>query len=358
MRFILMAAASCALLAACSGCESPHAPSAGITSLVVASWNAQALFDASDDGAEYAEYRSSSGWTEAKYRARQERVAEAVAAMSGGGPDVLVLVEIENAAVLESLASGTLAGFGYGWMSFAKNDGAALGLGVLSRYPITKTLAHGASLLGCEVPRPVLEARIDAGGAPLAVIACHWKSKLGGESETEASRRASAAVAARRIAELASAEPDLGVLVLGDLNENHDEFARRGGREAVALLPDTEDAAAVLEAEADRGASSVLVLSAARPPASERIPGGAAVFSPWPDSAWSGSYAYRGEWETIDHALANAALFDGRGWDYAYFAVADGTPLTDASGMPAAYRPFSGTGCSDHLPIVVVLERR
>ncbi|OHE63606.1 MAG: hypothetical protein A2Y36_09240, partial [Treponema sp. GWA1_62_8] len=243
--------------------------------------------------------------------------------------------------------------FGYRWTAFAGEPGGSLGVGILSRRPLTRVRAHSVVAWGAVAPRPILEATVDEESAPLVVFVCHWKSKLGGESETEAARRASAAVLARRFAELAQGPDAVDCLALGDLNENHDEFIRRGGSEPTALLPDLPGAAAA----ADAAAAAFLVLSGEKPPAAREFPGCPAVYSPWYDAARGGSYAYRKAWETIDHALMPAALFDGGGWEYASFRVAAAPPFVRADGFPYGYEPRTGTGLSDHLPIVVELKR-
>ena len=334
--------------------------------LTVASWNLQAFFDGEESGDEYEEYRASASWSEAKYRSRRERLAEAVDALAAGGPDVLAVQEVENAAVLDSLASGELERFGYRWTAFAREEGASLGVGLLSRRPLSRIRAHSAVSWGEAAPRPVLEATVDADGAPLALLVCHWKSKLGGESETEAARRASAGVVSRRLSELAREEIPVAAMALGDLNENHDEFRRRGGSEPTALLPDLPGAATAVAAAGSGEAASAasrlaapafIVLSGERPPVAREFAGGPACYSPWFDAGRGGSYAYRGSWETIDHALIPATLFDGEGWEYASFRVANSPPFVREGGFPFGYDPRTGTGISDHLPVVVELSR-
>jgi endonuclease/exonuclease/phosphatase family metal-dependent hydrolase len=77
--------------------------------------------------------------------------------MPGGPPDIVALEEIENLRCLEELASGELAKHGYGWTYFSKNKGASLGIGVLSRIPITEARSHGMVWDQEAAPRPVLE---------------------------------------------------------------------------------------------------------------------------------------------------------------------------------------------------------
>jgi len=359
MRGVALAALFSAVLWGCPLAGETEAksgePRDGAGRLVAACWNVQALFDGTEAGAEYEEYVAGAGWTDAKYRARLERVGKAVGEMAEGGPDLLALVEVENEGVLKDLAEGALKEFGYRWTAFASLEGASLGLGVLSRLPIESVRSHGASRLGEEAPRPTLEVRVSADGAPLVLFVAHWKSKLGGESETEPLRRAAAETLARRVRELEAEDPRAAVLTLGDLNENWDEFVRRGGAEATALLPDDGDAAEAVRAADGRADCPRVVLATERPPSCSAVPQGVPFYTPWPESEYRGSYAYRGQWETIDHALLSRSLFDGAGWDYADFRVSEAPGAVDGRGFPVAYDPRAGTGFSDHLPVVVDL---
>jgi endonuclease/exonuclease/phosphatase family metal-dependent hydrolase len=375
------------ILAACD--SGPARPDGTLTIL---SWNVQALFDGKNDGNEYAEYREAAGWNSEKYRNRLNNMASALkhafasfspyggenadaVTPAGDLPDILVFIEVENGLILEDMAK--LPGMGvYRHSFFGRAGDASLGLGVLSRYPITGGRTHSAHQYGAETPRPVAEVRIDA-GAPLVLLACHWKSKLGGAEETEAQRRAAAAVVNRLLAEIAAETPRLPVIVLGDLNENHDEAERVGGAYVCALMNESAagdlretGSAAVNASGANRrggrsrqnpaspraGFRDYLILSE-KPPAPER--GDDVLYSPWMDGGWQGlgSYYYGDEWETIDHLLFDAACFDGAGWDFGAFGVVAAPPFT-GGGVPDAYNPRTGNGLSDHLPLAATLILR
>jgi endonuclease/exonuclease/phosphatase family metal-dependent hydrolase len=239
---------------------------------------------------------------------------------------------------------------GYSRTFFANNPGASLGLGVLSRYPLAETRVHSARSGGETVPRPVLEIRIEPGGKPLVFFLCHWKSKLGGD--TEPARRSSARIILRRLQELRLEEPETPVIIMGDLNENYDEFYRQNGTLLSALLPDDPDAAKLA---ADRAGES-LILSGEKPPLARHFDS-PALYSPWGRELEGGSYYYKAAWETIDHFLLNEALFDGTGWDFESCRVINQSPFVNSAGHPDAYTPRTGRGLSDHLPLVLVLRR-
>jgi endonuclease/exonuclease/phosphatase family metal-dependent hydrolase len=323
--------------------------------LRVLTWNVQALFDGDQAGNEYNEYLNSAGWGQEKFSARVSALSRAIDGIDGGPPDVLALVEIENLQCLEALARGELSKYGYGWTYFAKNEGMSLGVGVISRIPFTDARVHGMVWDQTAVPRPVLELWLQPEDAPLVLFICHWKSKLGGEDATETLRRASAKIILRRIREIRAEHPGAPAVIMGDLNENHDEFYRRGGTILSALLPDDPDAAAYAGAGSR---DAFLVLSGEKPPAAASFDASMpAFYSPWGQELQNGSYYYRDNWETIDHFLLTEQFFDEAGWDFRSCQVVVQEPFTNLKGLPAAYNPRTGYGLSDHLPLLLELVK-
>lgn len=331
-------------------------------SLRVVTWNVQALFDGSQTGTEYNEYLNEAGWGEEKFSARVSAISRAIDRITEGAPDILALEEIENPQCLEAIAQGELSKYGYGWTYFSKNKGASLGLGVLSRIPFVNTRVHGMVWDQETAPRPVLELWLQPEDTPLVLFVCHWKSKLGGEDNTETLRRASARLILRRIREIRSEYPHIPTVILGDLNENYDEFYRREGKILSALLPDDPDAAGFIDTAsagseyATGNREDFLILSRTKPPTAEyfdmSLP---AFYSPWGQELRNGSYYYKNSWETIDHFLLSEQLFDQAGWDFSSCHVLDQEPFINPEGIPDIYNPRTGQGLSDHLPLMLVL---
>jgi endonuclease/exonuclease/phosphatase family metal-dependent hydrolase len=325
--------------------------------LRIATWNLQALFDGDETGDEYDEYRSGTGWTAEKYAARITSFSAAIGKMTDKGPDILALQEVENGAILEQ--------FGYNWTAFAANPGYGLGVGMVSRIPIMQTKAHSVTCNGETTPRPVLEVWFNYGDAPLVLFICHWKSKLGGDDATESLRRASARMLQRRLQEIRAEYPGTPVVIMGDLNENHDEFYRRSGSGIRALLPDDPAAAALVSMStlSVGRQSDFLIISSEKPPRSDYFAGNSiALYSPWENElqynqGGAGSYYYKNEWETIDHFLLNDGLFDQKGWDFNACTVLCKEPFINAAGHPNSYNPRTGNGLSDHLPLLLTLTR-
>ncbi|GMO45792.1 MAG: endonuclease/exonuclease/phosphatase family protein [Termitinemataceae bacterium] len=346
--------------------------SGGGKGISIASWNMQAIFDGIDDGIEYEEYSSKSGWNEQKYLARLNTMSQAVLKIENKGPDVLAIIELENQGVIETLCNSYLQDSAYKYGFFANTAGYSLGVGVLSRYPIVKKFSHSSNINGEKIPRPIAEIWIEPEGKPIVIFVCHWKSKLGGEDVSEIMRRNAARIILRRVKEI-NAQDALNppaIVVLGDLNENHDEFYRNSGEYVCALMPD-DPAAAVLsgfaapDKDEEDGEDIVishktqdfLIVSGEKPPVSSFFADGEGVFySPWGNEIQNGSYYYKQEWETIDHVLLAPSLFNDMGWEYETAFVMDSEPFVNSKGEPDIYNALTGSGLSDHLPIVLKLR--
>ncbi len=356
-RLALLALASLSCLGAsrCSAFGPGSGPGSGERSLSILDYNVHNLFDAVDDGCEYAEFSVARGrWDEGRYRARLELVAEVVRAAlpEGGWPDVLCLEEIEGRRVLEDLAAGPLKSGGYRHIGVAPAAGSPINCGILSRLPICSLKAHGLASGGGSLAAPtrsLLEARIESGmGGTLTVFVLHWKSRIEGAQLTEGLRRESAALLSARIAAVLAADPDAELLACGDFNESPDEFYRVGRRYPTALFP---------EAEAGGGAGGRLLV-ATEPKRSCASRGGEPVlYSPWATETGY-SYSYKGGRERLDGFLLAPGLLDGSGLRLRGFGVVDESFLMDASGEPIAWSSSAAKGYSDHLPLILMLEDR
>jgi endonuclease/exonuclease/phosphatase family metal-dependent hydrolase len=359
--------------AACNLVSGSADSSKGGSSLTIVSWNVQALFDAEESGTEYQEYTAETGWNADKYRARLNMLGQALGKMDETNPDILALLEIENSQVLQDLVQGPLENQGYKWTFFANNPGNSLGLGVLSKYPFEQAKAHSLTYYEETTPRPVMEICIKVEDKPLILFICHWKSKLGGDLATEPLRKASARILLRRVREINSDSPGTPIVIMGDLNENYDEFYRQTDQYVSALLPDDPQAAelAGCRDDAKEGAAEedslsdtasqidYLILSHTKPPRTQYFPEDSIVFySPWGNELEEGSYNYKNTWETIDHFLLNDVFFNQSGWNFDTCKVIKEEPFVNTAGMPFQYNPRTGLGLSDHLPILLRIRTK
>ena len=332
----------------------PTAPraAADTPAISVLSYNVQNLFDAAEQGGEYHEFQSGR-WDPARYAARLTRIASVLREAHPGGADVVALQEVENRRAALDLRD-RLRDLRYDYVVAFPNDGADLGLTltpvVLSRVPVLRVRLHQVWHDGRYL-RPIVEVELDVGrGRSLFLFNNHWKSKRGGAQETAPARRAAAAVLAARLRELQRIDPLADVLVAGDLNENVDEHAVAGYPTALAGI-----SLGALDAPG-RMVDTLAITGVSLDP---RTPAGRVVlYNPWLelDASERGSVVHRDLWETPDHFLLSAGLFDPAGvwYEAGGFAVIRDGLVSPATGHP---RRWTGTeGHSDHLPILLHLR--
>jgi endonuclease/exonuclease/phosphatase family metal-dependent hydrolase len=299
-------------------------------------WNAQTFFDAVDQDSEFDEFKIALGgkaggkWNAAKYNERLDRLCEVILACgrrtgkeSGAGPDIVVLEEIENAGVVRDIVNRLPQRSTYRNAAFVPPAaGSSFGSVVLSRYPVVSVSAH--TVAGGETAlRPLLEVTLQSGDERIVVFAVHWKSKLGDSAGMGDIRLEQETLLAERIAALSSPpKPAASVwIACGDFNQKRDEFT------VMNAYPNCWD-------------------------------GWIARLDDGKVSGPRGSYCYRGNWETIDNIFVPNGCAGSSSWQLEDFEVVAESPFTDENGVPVRYESFSGKGYSDHLPLVMVLEKK
>jgi endonuclease/exonuclease/phosphatase family metal-dependent hydrolase len=323
--------------------------------IVVLSYNVENLFDDREDGREYPEYRGQ-GWSRQMYQQKLAAVARAVRASSPGGPDILCLQEIESEKALRDLREGYLENMGYRYLVFVPQEGVAATVGCLSRIKVLRTRVHGAGSFRGMPLRHILEMQVEQEGSILYLFNNHWKSKIEGVEATASARRQAAEVLVRRIAEILGSEPQADLLVVGDLNENLEEYEQAAGRYRTAIVP-------MGEQEIPPAGHDLLFITPKPEQAGLRA-GRPVLYEPWyevvPDRR--GTAAYRGRWQTPDRILLSAGLFDRSGFVYiagSFEAVRAEFLVDPDSGFPLRWDQGAqngGGGTSDHLPVSVSLH--
>lgn len=320
----------------------------------VMSYNVQNLFDDVHDGSEYKEYDPErSGWNTEAFRVRVEAISEVIRKSVAGGPDIVALQEVESLQALRKLSEWGLSDLGYSQLVFYPKNNLAANVALLSRVPVESVHAFTIGKWGDNPVRDVLETVLVRDGRTLHLFNCHLKSKTGGDRDTEPSRLEGASRIARRVREILAAEPDADILLAGDFNETVDEYRRVRKAYQTALVP--LDAGAPEEF----GADSLFLGSL---PAEAGLSGGRVVFyEPWFElkEEARGSYSYRGQWETIDHMLLSAGLFDGKGFSYrknSFRVMKEGFLVEGPAATPRKWTDLNGAkGYSDHLPLLLTL---
>lgn len=321
--------------------------------LTIMSYNVENFFDDVHNGSEYPEFDPARGkWTTDMFLSRVDSIAEVIRKAVPGGPDIVLLQEVENENALDTLVKRGLAGMGYTGVFVPKRNVSA-NVALLSRLPVGRVKSFGVGPWKSNSPmRDIVEADIMDLGHTLYVLDNHWKAKTGGARQTEVSRIESAGVLARRIEEILAQDPQADIVAAGDMNESVDEYQRVGRKYPTALMPDSERRAPGLSA-------AIYLSSDARGlgVSGQQLE----LYDPWFEvqQGLRGSYAFQGDWLTMDHMLLSPGLFDGAGFIYrwgsfgpvrlAFLLAPDGTPRSAAD-------PRAGRGYSDHLPLLMTLD--
>jgi len=326
--------------------------------IIIASYNVENLFDDRWEGREYPEY-SAEQWSRELYYRKLSALARAVKAVSARGPDILCLQEVESELAARDLRDRHLRGLGYRYLVFVPQEQVATNVACLSRIPIVSTRVHTAGSFAGVPLRHILEMQLEYEGSVLYLFNNHWKSKTGGVEQTATARRQAAEVLTARLRGILRSSPEADLLVLGDLNENLDEYEQAEGRYRTATAPDT-----VLENRIVSDEINALFIT----PNPERagLRGeGVVLYEPWYElpPEQRGSSVYQGRWQTPDRIMLSPGLFDGEGFVYypgSFEVVRAGFLVDPKSGFPRRWSHGRGSadqGTSDHLPVLVTIRK-
>ena len=331
MKRFYLGLLSCFMLFSCglNECDSESRSSGKNSSFSIVNWNVQTFFDGHTDGSEYKDFKSAGKWSNDKYYTRLTRLCEVLSTLNA---DVYVLEEIENENIIYDI-SNQFAGKSWNnssnwtYSCFAKEKDSSIGCAVLSKFPLFGVKTHSIDIRTQKSAqpsvRPLMEVCADINGHEVTLFVNHWKSKSGGEEASEVWRDWQEAVLAEKIAEVKARGGT--AIICGDLNRDADEFI---------LEFSTSENTLLRYANIKSGSKEVVK-----------------VHSPWFNSdgtyvSQTGSYYYKDNWERIDHIFCTGkARISG-------FGPRAQSPWANENKTPFSYKIYSGTGYSDHLPVM------
>lgn len=313
----------------------------------VAFYNLENLFDTINNNDKYDQEFSPQGarqWTGKKYQSKLTNMAYVFSEMANKfipqGPAVVGVVELENKSVLEDLVrQPAIKNWNWQIVHYDSPDRRGVDVGLLYNPKYFKVLSSASRRLIIPskpdfLTRDQLVVTGLLGGEKISFIVNHWPSRLGGESQSSYLREAAAALTRSIADSLLREDPNAGVVIMGDLND--DPFSK----------------------------SVKDVLGAKRNV--EEVPDGG-FYNPM----WSiidrgiGTLGYRGNWNLFDQFVISKNLL-GKNRDALKFWRAEvfNKPfLTNDSGQYKGYpkRTFAGgvflNGYSDHFPTLIYLVK-
>lgn len=309
----------------------------------VAFYNLENLFDTINNNGKYDLEFSPAGarqWDSRKYNAKLKRLAECIDAMKSKttpqGPAVIGISEIENRSVVEDLVrTEPIRQRMYQVVHHDSPDRRGVDVGLIYNPRLFRLINVTNHRLDIGYPtRDQMCVVGEMGGDTVAIIVNHWPSRLGGQEKSSPSREKAAALCREISDSLWRINPNIGVIIMGDLNDD----------------PQDKSCAKVLEARRDP----------------EGV-GPHGFYNPW----WKmldrgiGTLAYKGAWNLFDQIIVSGNLLEqnSNGLQYWRCQVNNFEFLKDTEGNRQGYprRTFSGgvwlDGYSDHYPTEIFLRK-
>ncbi len=315
----------------------------------VAFYNLENLFDTINNNGKYDKEFSPEGsnrWDGKKYWSKIRNLGYSISQMTTrttpDGPAIIGVSEIENITVLQDLVKDSqIAGRDYKIVHHDSPDRRGVDVGLLYNpkfFRLLKVTNHRLVVDSmpwfrtrdqmCVVG---LLGNKNIGYSRIAVIVNHWPSRRGGEKQSSWLREAAARLTKSIADSLYAVDPNMGVIVMGDLN---DDPHNKSVAETLGAVKNIE----------------------------KTVPGG--FFNPFWEKLDKGigSYIYRGAWNLFDQIIVNKNIVDGACGVKFYGAEVLNTPfLIQQEGQYKGYpkRTFSSgawnNGYSDHLPTEIFL---
>ena len=313
----------------------------GDSSLKIATYNVENLFDLHKSGHEYKEYipNTRSNWNKHTYTIKLKHIARVIKDIDA---DIIALEEIESIQALKDLRY-TLKRMGlyYQYYKIANSKKTTVKVAILSKIPFSYTK---------EIPvtqsykyRNILEAKFNIKGQRLYLLVNHWKSKSGPESM----RIVSAKALFKRTQEIGK---NKNIIALGDFNSDYEEYKR------------FQHSRRLNNTGGITGINHVLgTINYQHNTATTNMQAGL-FYNLWYDITPKErfSYIYHGKKEAMDNILVSKALLNNKGIEYKEGSIHSfqkpylfkGRYIYHWQTSRSKLHYHYGKGYSDHLPVI------
>ena len=312
----------------------------------IAFYNFENLFDTIPNNPEGRDLEFTPGgsrqWNGRKYREKVHNLAYAISHFTTKttpyGPAIIGVSEIENRSVMEDVAAQPeLAAWKLGIIHHDSPDARGVDVGLMynPRYFRPENVTNHRLT---EVPFRTRDQMCVVGsllGQRVAVIVNHWPSRLGGQEKSSPNREAAARLCRAIADSLWRVDPNMGVIIMGDLNDD----------------PMDKSCAKVLGAK--RNAKDVEAHG---------------FFNPFWDllARGIGTLAYKSSWNLFDQIILSGNLanptspdqwrfFEAKVWNLEFLRDTEGNRVGYPKRTYAAGSYLGGY--SDHFPTEILLRR-
>lgn len=312
----------------------------------IAFYNLENLFDTIPNNPENRDFEFTPDgqrqWDGRKYWSKIHNLAYAISQMTTPttplGPAIIGVSEIENRSVLEDLvADPQIAKWNLQIVHHDSPDARGVDVGCLYNpkyFKVENVTNHRLTTISFRT-RDQMCVVGSLLGQKVAIIVNHWPSRLGGQEKSEPNRIAAAELSKHIADSLWAVDPEIGVIVMGDLND------------------DPMDKSVAVALGGKRDSKGVTAHG---------------FYNPW----WKklddgiGTLAYRSQWNLFDQIIISGNLVNVSNdtqWHFYRADVLNKDFLKDTEGNRMGYplRTYSGgtflNGYSDHFPTEIFLIR-
>ena len=197
----------------------------------IAFYNLENLFDTIPNNPEGRDLeftpKGSRQWNGTKYWSKISKLARAISSFTSkttpNGPAIIGVSEIENRSVLEDLVNDAqIKPWNLQIVHHDSPDARGVDVGLLYNpryFNVTNVTNHRLT----EVKFRTRDQMCVTGlllGQPISIIVNHWPSRLGGQEQSSPNREAAARLCKHIADSLWNVDPNMGVIIMGDLNDD------------------------------------------------------------------------------------------------------------------------------------------
>jgi exonuclease III len=327
----------------CSQWKKPTPSTATIApkQYIILSYNVENLFDTINDLENDDDFtpKGKLSWDTKKYFEKTKHIAEVISSVGkeNSFPVFIGLVEVEHLSCLETLCKEPALQNKYTPLLLEGEDERGIDVGCLydkSRFKKLATIAHQVALPDNDKTRHILEVNGEMEGTPFSFFINHWPSRSGGTEKSAPLRMIASETLQRAIIARKNAQPDCQIICMGDFNDHPTDAS-------VIRLKDCIDNSPMIN-----------------------------LMESTSQLKNAGSHFYKGEWGYLDQFIVSTQLVQlnlpcapsvwcihetGKTLQYDFLMY------TNKQNEKSPARTYVGDsykgGYSDHLPIMIVLEK-
>jgi len=309
-------------------------------SIYIAFYNVENLFDTINDPLTKDDDFTPKGkkvWTAERYNKKLNDISSVLKNIGQDNfPDLVGFAEIENRSVLEDLIhTNKNAQKKFNIVHEESPDGRGIDVGLIYNKNVFKYLHHKNIPIktdGYKIRDILFTTFILNEQDTIHIFVNHWKSRSGGQEQTEHQRIVCAQTLKREIDSLKDINMNTKIIVIGDLNDT------------------PTDKSIFNTLKADNSGSQESLTNLMLPLSKKGL----------------GSHCYKDHWDALDNIIVSNSLLNAKnGYSVlnseAFIFSADWITHTSKYGNKSPNRTYGGNnyygGYSDHYPVYVILKR-